>query len=551
MKSKIACNINHGRFISLVGDMFSKGTTFLGELMQNARRSGATRISFVFNGDNSLVVTDNGSGIADFEKLISIAESDWNETIMDEEKPYGIGFLSVAFAAQQISVFSNGKSLRFTSDDLVKQKEIIVVSGRELPPEGTIIALEGCKFQSNEIEKALTRLSKGFPIEVFFNGKWMERPHAQENLCYSMASQIGTWGMQKSDNEHFMFAIGANFYYQGLPIDVPGKPFTDSVIDNTLWNVAIHLDQYQFSPRMPDREIILSKSACQITSVYRPLRKEFIKKAIESRKREYSDRLEDFALSVWTLCKSERLLQSLDDVPFVPTSAFFLRTNHPGINTSQDTETESLVSEKKVFSRTEIENGLFFNEDAQMRQECEMILKTLAWQERIPCVRGIRGHWLFNAIVPMALESVDFKTLRSENFSTNVYSEIKQMKLVENVTITLVGGKVYPMKHPLVVEEGETIIIQNGYKKPASVLYAAADFTDEHEEIDYQQYDECVDNFYIIYDILNLQVCPEAAMQKIIDKNQIQVHKSIIAGQKFSVEFIENDGQVRFVVEKI
>ena len=60
------------------------------ELLQNARRAGATHIE-IFNTDGKVTVQDNGAGIGDFSKLLELGNSDWVEAMEHAEDPAGVG----------------------------------------------------------------------------------------------------------------------------------------------------------------------------------------------------------------------------------------------------------------------------------------------------------------------------------------------------------------------------------------------------------------------------------------------------------------------------
>ena len=78
MSSTVTLQINSQRLIKNLMFSFTNKTTFLSELMQNARRAGATFVRFSFDEvwPNTLVVEDDG-GIANLQNLLTIAESGW------------------------------------------------------------------------------------------------------------------------------------------------------------------------------------------------------------------------------------------------------------------------------------------------------------------------------------------------------------------------------------------------------------------------------------------------------------------------------------------
>ena len=49
-------------------------------------------------------VHDNGHGVADFQKLLSLHESGWDAATHDEEQPFGIGFSKCLYSATRCVV---------------------------------------------------------------------------------------------------------------------------------------------------------------------------------------------------------------------------------------------------------------------------------------------------------------------------------------------------------------------------------------------------------------------------------------------------------------
>src|SRR5579872_1508238 len=68
------------------------------EVLQNARRAGATLIEVTIEdaepGSNSCVLTvkDNGSGIENFQNLLTLGDSGWDSATQAVEDPAGMGF---------------------------------------------------------------------------------------------------------------------------------------------------------------------------------------------------------------------------------------------------------------------------------------------------------------------------------------------------------------------------------------------------------------------------------------------------------------------------
>lgn len=71
------------------------------EILQNARRAGATEVHIV-NENGRVAVHDNGRGIADFSALLDLGRSGWDESIEQVEDPAGVGIFCLAPREVQI-----------------------------------------------------------------------------------------------------------------------------------------------------------------------------------------------------------------------------------------------------------------------------------------------------------------------------------------------------------------------------------------------------------------------------------------------------------------
>src|SRR5580765_7564443 len=65
------------------------------EILQNARRAGATRVE-ITNDGGLVTVRDNGKGISDFSKLLDLGNSGWDEEFESSEDPAGVGLFCLA-----------------------------------------------------------------------------------------------------------------------------------------------------------------------------------------------------------------------------------------------------------------------------------------------------------------------------------------------------------------------------------------------------------------------------------------------------------------------
>jgi Histidine kinase-, DNA gyrase B-, and HSP90-like ATPase len=90
------------------------------EVLQNARRAGATRIAIAIeetspDGDACTVtVEDNGRGITDFQALVTLGYSRWTEETTATEDPAGMGFFSLCHSA--VEVHSGDECVRISRE---------------------------------------------------------------------------------------------------------------------------------------------------------------------------------------------------------------------------------------------------------------------------------------------------------------------------------------------------------------------------------------------------------------------------------------------------
>ena len=75
------------------------------EILQNARRAGATEVEIVNQG-GYVTVRDNGIGIEDFAKLLDLGGSGWEDAFESSEDPAGVGIFCLA--PREVTIRSRG-----------------------------------------------------------------------------------------------------------------------------------------------------------------------------------------------------------------------------------------------------------------------------------------------------------------------------------------------------------------------------------------------------------------------------------------------------------
>lgn len=342
---------------SLVNNLkfaFTNQTTFLAELMQNARRAGATGISFRYSKeDGRLIVRDDGCGIQNLQTILTIAKSGWDKEVVDDEHPYGMGFMAALYTAERITIRSHGKRISFLRDDVLSFTKIPVKDAEYCP--GVEIILEGITLSENEVGRMIAHYASGFPIPVFYNDKEMERPYALDGGLDFIETEVGLIHLPEISLDPVTKAeftratrvlgeYGATAYYlQGLPVNDEGKSLRSGVR-------VVHLSNGEYRGRLPDRNQVINSDKMKsdvdrVTTKLWSDRLEALKATIDPK---------TFARIMFPTLKKWRRTDLLNDVPFIPPAALGVLTSFPLIIHEWDSNVE--IGIEKCVSREDIES---------------------------------------------------------------------------------------------------------------------------------------------------------------------------------------------------
>ncbi|WP_205804631.1 ATP-binding protein [Burkholderia sp. Ac-20365] len=305
MNATIRLATNERKLISNLGFAFSNNTTFLSELAQNARRAGASFVAFELKGDD-LVVTDDGSGISDFQNLFTVAESGWDAEVQVEERPFGMGFVSALFACSAITIESCGATLSAATAAVLKQDEVDVIEGDVTV--GTRLTLHGLQFDSAFVPSALVNIARGFAIPVHLDGKPLPRPFALDASGYidSPVGAIRVPGLGNSSFETHRYIA----FLQGVEVARGSK-------HSSAFDVVVHLDSKAFRAQLPDRHQLIDAEA-QIAKVQDAIKTVV---AAELRKKHDAVGAEEFVRFYWEQAL-KYAAELLSDIPFAPLKLF-------------------------------------------------------------------------------------------------------------------------------------------------------------------------------------------------------------------------------------
>lgn len=254
MSKSVSLTVNTKRFVErILGKLFEHPGRAFSEAMQNSRRAGATEIRFLVTPDpddreKSVVhIADNGSGILDWGKLLSVAESGWDDAVVEKEDAFGIGFAALVFSCRKLVVRSRGHELSLNQAEAVKGVRFALLESKLAPATGTSIRLEGFMLDQQSASVKLRQYAAGFPVTVFLGNEALPASHRLEQDFVDTPVGKVKFGCFGADGSYPLNTVYA--YYQGLPISIP----VGTRYDSREPHIIVHVDEVRFPATAPDR----------------------------------------------------------------------------------------------------------------------------------------------------------------------------------------------------------------------------------------------------------------------------------------------------------
>jgi hypothetical protein len=531
--------VNEGHFIAQIKNFFTNSTSALGEAMQNARRAGANSVTFDFNAKKKiLTITDDGSGIPDFQDLLTIAKSGWNEATEKQERPFGIGFMAVCFTGDRVTVLSRGKKVSFTPDDVIDKTEILVEPSQFIGA-GCQVIIKGCKLTAREIELALERFARGFPIDTVWNGKKLPNPHALCNLK-GVETKIGFIHEPSiHDGVKRNYCDTGFVYCQGLPVVVGNFASYHECpwLDYTTKELTIiHLDELKYQSRLPDRDCLRDskKAEKDFVGVLKSLWLKFLRQ----QKKVLSD--VDFAERHWRNAEAVDALDLMLDVPLLPNE--ILRVPESGNwrrydNTCCFTRANFAVKQSDVESGKQIvclpfEPEYYDDGFARLAWAQSSNAVFLEEKELIP-----EGHWVLPHLLDLGVAKIDIMG----NLIASAYFDgswvCGEVKLMESIMVSINGNN---QQIPSAIAGGSfgNFLVPKGENYPGHVVHQVSSYTDECENYLKGEFTRDSNDFDDLVASLSGEV-GDATLHKCLRKGDA-LHKPNLRGKSFLVTFGED-----------
>lgn len=355
---QIQVQVNTQNLIQNLAYAFTNKATLLSEIIQNARRAGSAYVSFDLDGD-TLTVKDAGCGIDDFQNLLTVADSGWDAETKTEEMPFGMGFLSVLYQTERVTVRSKGKVASFNVQEALSFGMINV---EPCADDGlTTIVMEGFSISDEKkLKMNLVKFAEGYEIPVIFNGENLSRKLAinGEFKDVFVQTEIGLIAMPqlellKNGGEVEgcnNFKTSPVVFLQGLSV----KDGRDSYryFDFSMVNPIIHLDSKRFKARMPDRDVLIDSD--EQMNVINGVITNLWKSAVLEAKANLEP--SDFLNRWYVVIKHFKWLEILNDFDLIPLEITSLIDSAIPAHCSQEQHGETIEC-VDIVSRADVESG--------------------------------------------------------------------------------------------------------------------------------------------------------------------------------------------------
>lgn len=397
---------------------FSGRESVIRELAQNGRRAGARSIHIHFNPErNWLAIIDDGCGISDMNTLLAVAESGWSDRIIKDEMPYGLGFLSALFLADEICVCSQGKMIRGSAEAILAFEQIPI---RPIKHTGkTVVILRG-KRVSTLFSIDFDELFTGFPVPVRIGSRDVKRYHALSSDHPVIETGIGSvmlyldeeasesFNSRKYGRSRLYVPNSVVLYYQGFDVYHTGQRHIRKCH-------VVHLNTQKFKAVAPDRSRLIDEKdvVSRVDEVLRNLCK------VEVERRCKQDAW--LMLDSYETLKNFGLLSLLNDIDWIPSEVLALQSESPRLSCNESdaarwanvrsVSKESVRSgEVTIFEKPEDETGAF----ALQMYCCQPNIFYL--RDRLDS-----GHWVWPHV--MTLEDISVEVFNNRA-PTSEYSEL-------------------------------------------------------------------------------------------------------------------------------
>ena len=271
----------HQDAISRVPGFFNASTRdILNELLQNSRRSGATKVEVTATED-SVTVADDGQGITDPSLILAFGGSNWDRNLAEREHPAGMGFYSLA-RREEVTVRSragqgqpwqvrlNPSHFGGTAPAAVERLEPGSI------PQGTTVTFN----VASQPQKDLQDAARYYPLPVALNGTPLKQRGFLKHAAHTEEWRGIRIGVYPHPARHVLNPYTAEEAYtlnfHGTAILTATLPVVHAI--DSVWRVKVDvLDCPELQLTLPARREVMEtpfleemKTACR-RAIYRAM----------------------------------------------------------------------------------------------------------------------------------------------------------------------------------------------------------------------------------------------------------------------------------------
>lgn len=254
--------------ISKVSRLFNgSATDVLNELLQNARRAGASRVIVTTSGnpgDRLLHIVDDGHGIADPASIVTLGRSGWSDETRRREDPAGMGVFSLAGRDVIIRSFSRpelqGWMAHIPAGAWESSRPIAI--SRDPIARGTAITVRMPDAWATMLGQNLENVAKHYPLPVILDGAELPR-----QAWLAEAVHVEDWNGSRIGvyREHPSHASNnaPRLNFHGVTIPCP-LPSIDEVATGRHWHVRVDIiDTPDIQLVLPARKEVVQNDALE------------------------------------------------------------------------------------------------------------------------------------------------------------------------------------------------------------------------------------------------------------------------------------------------
>ena len=363
------------------------------ELLQNARRAGATAISVrteALEHATRVTVTDNGTGIADPQILLTLGESAWGAAVARAEDPAGFGLLSLSRNGCTVRwrvACGTGYRLALEPDHFIGRKAALAEPDNDAPsPHGTAVSFETGEAPT-EVRTLIEAAARHYPLPVALNDQIIARRAFLNGALHAEHWRGLVFGVYTERHPDYR---SRNVNFHGLTLYVP-LPVVET-IGGPLWSVRVDIDA------CPELELVLPSRKEALETPFLETLREAARRAIY-RAMEQADTAPQLPWKEWRRAADAGIVLPIPAarlLPWRPPSADVNAWRSQPEPVSVARARSMLVTaeleppEAQTFYRAAGRNALAHDPIAERLFQEEPRYEGFDWYDQLPCLETLR-----------------------------------------------------------------------------------------------------------------------------------------------------------------